>query len=49
MGAQGERLSTEIKMVDGVEFPGMEDRLVEFWASTDEYWDAVGGDPPRPH
>ena len=32
-----------------VEFPGMEDRLVEFWASADEYWDAVGGDPPRPH
>jgi len=23
--------------------------LVEFWASADEYWDAVGGDPPRPH
>ena len=35
--------------LDDVEFPGMEDRLVEFWASADEYWDAVGGDPPRPH
>lgn len=31
-----------------VEFPGMEERLLEFWASADEYWDAVGGDPPRP-
>ncbi|AZQ16070.1 hypothetical protein [Halorubrum sp. PV6] len=35
--------------LDDVEFPGMEDRLVEFWASADEYWDAVSGDPPRPH
>jgi hypothetical protein len=35
--------------LDDIEFPGMEDRLVEFWASADEYWDAVGGDPPRPH
>ncbi|MFT4881816.1 MAG: hypothetical protein ACI9HI_001832, partial [Salinirussus sp.] len=26
-----------------------EERLVEFWASADEYWAAVGGDPPRPH
>jgi len=34
---------------DDIEFPGMEDRLVEFWASADEYWEAVGGDPPRPH
>ena len=32
-----------------VEFPGMEERLVEFWASADEYWDAAGGDPPRPY
>ena len=30
------------------EFPGMEAVLAEFWASADEYWDAVGGDPPRP-
>ena len=35
--------------LDGVGFPGMEELLVEFWASADEYWDAVGGDPPRPH
>jgi len=27
----------------------MEELLVEFWASADEYWDAVDGDPPRPH
>lgn len=32
-----------------VDFPGMEERLLEFWASADEYWDAVGGAPPRPH
>lgn len=32
-----------------VEFPGMEERLLEFWANADEYWEAVGGDPPRPH
>ena len=32
-----------------VEFPGMEERLVEFWASADEYWNAVDGDPPRPY
>ncbi|PSQ44452.1 hypothetical protein BRD17_03990 [Halobacteriales archaeon SW_7_68_16] len=32
-----------------VEFPGMEAVLAEFWASADEYWDAVGGDPPRPY
>jgi len=27
----------------------MEELLVEFWASADEYWDAAGGDPPRPY
>lgn len=32
-----------------VDFPGMEERLVEFWASADEYWDAVDGGPPRPY
>jgi hypothetical protein len=31
------------------EFPGMEALLVEFWASADEYWDAVDGTPPRPY
>ena len=34
---------------DAVKFPGMEAVLAEFWASADEYWDAVGGDPPRPY
>jgi len=34
---------------DDVDFPGMEARLVEFWATADEYWDAVDGTPPRPH
>ncbi|PHQ38228.1 hypothetical protein DJ69_12805 [Halorubrum persicum] len=32
-----------------VEFLETEDRLVVFWASTDEYWDAADGDPPCPH
>ena len=32
-----------------VEFPGTEAVLAEFWASAEEYWDAVGGDPPRPY
>lgn len=32
-----------------VEFPGMEALVVEFWASADEYWDAIGGNPPRPY
>lgn len=35
--------------LDDVEFPGMEDRPVEFWTSADKYWDAVDGGPPRPH
>ena len=34
---------------DDVTFPGMEELLVDFWASADEYWEAVGGDPPRPY
>lgn len=32
-----------------VDFPGMEELMVEFWANADEYWDAIGGDPPRPY
>ena len=32
-----------------VEFPGMEELIVEFWASADEYWDTIGGNPPRPY
>jgi hypothetical protein len=32
-----------------VTFLRIGDRLVEFWASADEYWDAVDGDLPRPH
>jgi len=27
----------------------MEELLVDFWASADEYWEAVGGDPLRPY
>nr|WP_276682446.1 DUF6516 family protein [Haloquadratum walsbyi] len=25
------------------------DADVEFWASADEYWDTIGGNPPRPY
>lgn len=47
---KGHELHTAAGDVDtDAEFPGMEERLVEFWASADEYWDAVGGDPPRPY
>jgi hypothetical protein len=35
--------------IDDVTFPGMEELLVEFWAGADEYWEAIGGDPPRPY
>jgi len=35
--------------VDNVAFSGIEERLLEFWASADEYWDAVGGGPERPY
>ena len=35
--------------VDDVAFPGMAERLLEFWASADEYWDAVNGGPERPY
>ena len=42
-------LVTRRSGTNDIEFQGMEDRLVEFWTSADEYWEAVGGDPPRPH
>ena len=45
---KGHELHTAAGDVDA-EFPGMEAVLAEFWASADEYWDAVGGDPPRPY
>jgi hypothetical protein len=32
-----------------VEFPGMEELIVEFWTSADEYWETIGGTPPRPY
>jgi hypothetical protein len=32
-----------------VEFPGMEELLIEFWSNADEYWDRIGGEPPRPY
>ena len=43
---KGHELHTAVGDTD---FPGMEALLLEFWASADEYWDAVGGDPPRPY
>ena len=46
---KGHEHHTAADDLDGVEFPGMEDWLVEFWTSADEYWDAVGGEPPWPH
>jgi hypothetical protein len=45
---KGHERHTAVGDTDGA-FPGMEALLVEFWATADEYWDAVGGDPPRPH
>ena len=45
----GHELHTAAGDIDDIDFPGMEERLVEFWASADEYWDAGGGDPPRPY
>jgi hypothetical protein len=46
---KGHKRHTAAGDADDVDFPGMEELLVEFWASADEYWDAVGGDPPRPY
>lgn len=46
---KGHELHTASGDVNDVDFPGMEERLLEFWASADEYWDAVGSDPPRPY
>jgi hypothetical protein len=45
---KGHELHTAAGDID-TDFPGMEALLAEFWASADEYWDAVGGDPPRPY
>jgi len=44
---KGHERHTAVGDRDDVTFPGMEERLLEFWASADEYWDAVDGDPPR--
>ena len=45
---KGHELHTAAGDIDA-EFPGMEAVLAEFWGSADEYWNAVGGDPPRPY
>ncbi len=44
---KGHEHHTAAGTVDDVTFPGMEELLVDFWASADEYWETV--DPPRPY
>lgn len=46
---KGHEFHTAVGDIDDVDFPGMEERLLGLWASTDEYWDAIDGDPPRPY
>jgi hypothetical protein len=46
---KGHEHHTAAGNVNDVTFPGMEELLVDFWASADEYWEAIGGDPPRPY
>jgi hypothetical protein len=46
---KGHEQHTAVTDENDVAFPGAEPLLVEFWASADEYWDAVDGTPPRPH
>ena len=48
-GIKGHEHHTAAGDARDVAFPGMVERLVEFWASADEYWDVAGGDPPRPY
>jgi hypothetical protein len=48
-GTKGHEHHTAAGDVDDVAFPGMEERLIEFWTSADEYWDAVDGGPDRPY
>jgi hypothetical protein len=48
-GTKGHEHHTAAGDIDDVAFPGMEERLLEFWASADEYWDAVDGGPERPY
>jgi hypothetical protein len=45
---EGHDLYTATGRAD-VAFPGMEERLVEFWTTADEYWEATSGNPPRPY
>jgi hypothetical protein len=46
---KGHEFHTAASDADDVDYPGMEERLLEFWASADEYWEAIDGDPPRPY
>lgn len=46
---KGHEFHTAAGDIGDVDFPGMEERLLEFWASADEYWEAIDGDPPRPY
>lgn len=45
---KGHELHTAAGETD-VEFPGLEELIVEFWTNADEYWDTIGGTPPRPY
>ena len=46
---KGHEFHTAAGDTDDVDFPEMEERLLEFWASADEYWEAIDGDPVRPY
>lgn len=47
---KGHELHTAAGDTHDVDFPGMEDRLLEFWATADEYWHATSGNgPERPY
>lgn len=48
-GTKGHEQHTPAGDVDDIGFPGIEERLVEFWATADEYWEEINGDPPRPY
>jgi len=46
---KGHERHTAAGDTDDIDFPGMEERLVAFWASADEYWHGSDGDgPTRP-
>lgn len=46
---KGHERHTAVGDRDAAQFPGMVELLIEFWATADEYWDAVDGTPDRPY